>query len=351
MTSSALRAGCGVLLVLLLATAFSACGEDRPADVLVDVGDDSITQADFDRWLAPWRVVTPIAKSQLVPPRFSKCVAAMGRGQGSAAAPAAERREQCATLFTTTLGSLVDRRWLELEAERLGVQLDAGAVSDDVRRRSEQAGGETEAGQPASAALARAERQRLSFIRQLAQTEVLGRQVRNELLARSGTFSEAEVERYSSRYPLRFAKPATRTVRVLAAPTDARARQALRALRNGEGAWGGLAKRLTIDENTITSPTGVTTLSEDDGDAALLDVAFKTAPGQVGGPVQAQNGRFVFLVTAARPRSSTAVAARRAARRLLEDRREAQVRRDFTTHYVRETICHRGYRALRCGNR
>ncbi len=263
---------------------------------------------------------------------------------------AAELREQCRSVFDTALGLLIDRRWLEQEADRLGVQLDEAAMRANVRARYERAFGGAGQGEQPSGDAAQSPRRALPFMRQTAGTAVLRRQVREKLLARGGGISDADVERYYERYPLRVAQPATRKVRVLAAPTDARARQALQALRSGRG-WQRLATKLTVDENTITSPAGRTTLSEDSGDAALLEAVFSTAPGRVGGPVRTLNGRFVFAVDAATPRSSTPATARRAVRRLLEAQLEARVGRDFTTRYVRETVCHRGYRALPCGNR
>lgn len=336
--------------VILLCAAFASCGGGQQPDAIVKVGSQAITQADFDHWTSIWSR-GPSAESRLEPPRFEACVAFSRRaGADSGAAPstASGLRRECRNRFTILLGLLVERHWLEQEAQRLHVRLDTRALHATVRARYEQTlAGLSPGGQKPQGARLRVLKSLVRLLRQQRLSAQLTRQVRGELLAEDGAISERDVIRFYKRYPKRFATPAARRVRIFSASTAAQTKRIARALRSGQG-WRRFAGSIALDANTTASSSGRAVIFDNRGDQALLRAVFATPVGRVGGPVHTLNGDFVFVVDGATPRAQSLASTRGAIRRFLERQRILRVQRTFNARYRRVTVCKSAYVIAHC---
>ena len=106
--------------------AITACGNDVPPGAVAKVGDETITQDEFTKWL------TAAVKSQSQggaatvpdPPDYAKCVAAKKKQpvQGQSKQTDSALKKQCKSEYTTlkrqVMQFLIQASWVEQEADR-----------------------------------------------------------------------------------------------------------------------------------------------------------------------------------------------------------------------------------------
>ena len=81
MTHALKKSILALAVVGLGATAFAGCGNDVPAGAVAKVGDSTITQDEFDKWLNTAAKGTAQGGTAVVPdpPDYTKCVAAKAK--------------------------------------------------------------------------------------------------------------------------------------------------------------------------------------------------------------------------------------------------------------------------------
>lgn len=336
-------------LASLACLALVGCSDDQdsPPRGVVRIGDEAITRADVNHWVRTRATLGGEPQVPLEPPRFAACVDDLRRSrQGSVASFRAECRKQ----FKTMLEALVEQRWLQQELDRLDLTFDEERLRRTVRARYRQLLADASPGQQPSDEVRRNIRRLLAPLRQLRYSEGLKEQVREALWREDGGASSENVKRFHERYPHRFADPATRRVRILLLPTEARAQAAARALRRGHG-WRRYARSIALDAANASSPDGRVILFESQGDDTLLRAVFATPTGHVGGPVRTMNGWYVFSIDLATPRTQSLAAAAPGITQLLVQQRDRRVLREFVNRRRRETICKPNYLVAACAQR
>ena len=114
------------------ALVLAACGNDVPTGAVAKVGDETIEQAEFDKWL------TTAAKGQAQggtavipdPPDFTKCVAAKKKTpvpEGQKKPTDAALKKQCETEYDTlkreVMQFLIQAAWVQQEAEAQDIKV------------------------------------------------------------------------------------------------------------------------------------------------------------------------------------------------------------------------------------
>src|SRR5918992_616729 len=224
--------------------ALAGCGNNVPSGSVAKVGDETITQEDFDKWLksASQGAAAGGQAAAPDPPEFKKCVAAkreQPQPQGGAQPTAAQLKKQCEQEYDQLKGDvmqfLIQAEWVQQEAEEQDV-------------------------------------------------EVPDQEVRNRL--------EEEKKR--------FAQPERRDLNVVLTKNRQRAEQAKGALDGGQS-FKQVARRYSIDEASKAQGGKLPDVAEGQQEKAFNDAIFKAKRGQLEGPVKTQFGWYVFEVTRVKP--------------------------------------------------
>ena len=132
-------------LVLGPSPSLAGCGNDVPTGAVAKVGDSTITQDEFDKWMAI-AVQRPVAAAGRrrppcpEPPDFEKCVAAkkkqpVPKGQKKPTDEALKKqcKSEYDTLKREVMQFLIQGEWVQQEAEKRGVKVKPAEAD---RRRS-----------------------------------------------------------------------------------------------------------------------------------------------------------------------------------------------------------------------
>src|SRR5829696_10540023 len=113
--------------------AVAGCGNDVPAGAVAKVGDATITQDEFDKWLNTAAKGNAQGGAAAVPdpPDFTKCVAAKGKTpvpKGQQKPSDEALKKQCKTEYDTlkreVMQFLIQGEWVQQEAEKRGVKIN-----------------------------------------------------------------------------------------------------------------------------------------------------------------------------------------------------------------------------------
>jgi foldase protein PrsA len=358
MTKAALRL-LTTLCALALATALVAGCGGVPGNAVAEVDGTSIAKTDFDHW------VNVIAKGGQTPgpvpdpPDFEKCVAEARKtvpkpAQGQAKISDADLKKQCKTrndeLRKTTVDLLVTYQWIEGEAAEQGVKVTDAEVKKSFEEQKK-------ANFPKEAEYKK-------FLEQSGQTEedilrrvkveLLGGKIRDKVVKGKDKVSDAQIKAYYDKNKQQFAQPETRDLRVVLTKTEAKANEALAALKSGQQ-WGAVVKQYSIDETSKAQggklPNQVKGAQEKNLDAA----AFDAPKGKLSGPVKTQFGWYVFEVTKITPAKQQSLdEAKETIKATLATQNQQKALDDFLKGYNErwraKTECREGYTTTQCKN-
>jgi foldase protein PrsA len=278
----------------------AGCG-GVPGNAVAQVDGQNIDKSEFTHWINVAAKSGGQASVVPDPPDYAKCVADKRKttpkpAQGQPKVTDAQLKAQCKqsydTLRTQVVGLLVSYKWIQGEADAQGLKVTDAEVkkSFDTQRKQNF---------PKDADFKK-------FLDQSGQTQddillrvkldLLSQKIRDKVVKGKDKVTDAQMQAFYDKNKDRFAQPETRDVEVVLTKTQAKADEALQALRGGE-AWGKVAKRLSIDQASKAQGgklpnTAKGTLEKD------LDAAVFSAPkGEIKGAVKTQFGFYVFRVT------------------------------------------------------
>jgi foldase protein PrsA len=347
-------------LLTIGAAAIVACGsESVPSGSVAKVGDEDITQEEFDKWLGT-AVSGQAAGGTAVapdPPEFTKCVAQkkkaplpQGQKQQSDAALKKQCQQEYDTLKREVMLFLIQAEWVQQEADEQGVEVSDESVRKSFEDQKKQAF-------PTDKAYN-------EFIKSSGMTEedILFRVRLNELQQKltqkvtedATKVSDADIEEYYEKNKRRFAQPERRDLRVVLTKTEAKADQAHAALEDGD-TWKQVVNEYSIDEASKAQGGLLPAVAKGQQDKALDDAVFQAKKGELEGPVKTQFGWYVFEVTKVTPASQQSLEqSKDTIRNLLRSERQQKALDDFVKSfredYRAETECADDYRIEECSN-
>jgi foldase protein PrsA len=336
----------------------TACGNDVPPGAVAKVGDDTITQDEFTKWL------TAAVKSQAQggtatvpdPPDYAKCVAAKKKQpvQGQSKATSAALKKQCKSEYTTlkrqVMQFLIQASWVEQEASKQHITVPAKTVKASFEKQKKQAFPTDKAYQQFLATSGMSEADILFRVKLSQLQEKLTKKVTDD----AAKVSDADVEDYYNKNKKRFAQPERRDLRVVLTKTQDKANQARAALEGGQ-AWKDVAKQYSIDEASKAQGGKLAAVTKNQQDKALEEAVFAAQKGELKGPVKTQFGWYVFEVEKITPASQQSLdQSRDAIKSLLEGQRKQKALdafiKDFRDEYKDKTHCADDYRVAECAN-
>jgi foldase protein PrsA len=339
--------------------ALTSCGNDVPPNAVAKVGDETITQEEFDKW------VETAVKSQAQggaaavpdPPDFTKCVAAKKQApapQGQKKQTDAQLKQQCKTEYDTlkreVMQFLIQAEWVQQEAASRDIEVTDAAVRKSLEQQKDQAFPNEKAYKQFLKTSGMTEEDILFRVEISQLQEKLTKDVTDD----AGKVTEADVEEYYDKNKSRFAQPARRDLRVVLTKTEAKAQEARAALESGQS-WKQVAKEYSIDEASKAVGGVLNGVAKGQQDKALEDAVFAARKGELEGPVKTQFGWYVFEVTKINPASQQSLdEARTTIRNLLKSERQQKALddfiKDFRQDYKEKTNCADDYRVAECKN-
>jgi foldase protein PrsA len=348
------------LVVAGLSTAaISACGNDVPPGAVAKVGDSTITQDEFDKW------VSTAVKSQAQggtavvpdPPDFKKCVAAKKKApapSGQAKQTDAALKKQCKTEYDTlkreVMQFLIQAEWVQQEADKRNITVSDKAVRKSFDDQKKQAFPTDKAYKQFLKTSGMTEADILFRVK-LSQ---LQEKLTQKVTADAKKISTADVSDYYDKNQKRFAQPERRDLLVVLTKTQAKAQQAKSAIESGQP-WKTVAKQYSIDQASKAQGGKLAAVAKGQQDKALEDAVFAAKKGQLAGPVKTQFGWEVFEVTKITPASQQSLdQARDTIKNLLRSQRQQKALdafiKDFREQYKGKTNCSDDYRVAECKN-
>jgi foldase protein PrsA len=341
------------------AAVLAACGNDVPPNAVAKVGDSTITQDEFDKWLASAVKNQAQGGTAVVPdpPEFKKCVAAKKKTP----APESESKpsdsalkKQCKSEYDALKGEvmqfLIQAEWVQQEAEQQGIEVSDKAVRKSFEDQKKQA--------------FKNDKQYQEFLKTSGMTEEdilfrvkldqLQRKLTEKVTKDAQKVTDADVQEYYEKNKKRFAQPERRDLRVVLTKTEAKADQARQALDDGQS-WKQVVNEYSIDEASKAQGGQLPAVAKGQQDPALDNAVFAAKKGQIEGPVKTQFGWYVFEVEKITPASQQSLEeSKDTIKNLLRQERQQKALdefiKDFREEYKDETDCATDYRVAECKN-
>ena len=344
----------------LCALVFSACGNDVPTGAVAKVGDDTISQDEFDKWLktaAMGQGAQGGTTTAPDPPDFTKCVAAKQKApapQGQPKPSKASLEKQCKTeydaLKTEVMQFLIQAEWVQQEADEQDVKVSDKEIKQSFEDQKKQAFPTDKAYQ--------------EFLKTsgMSEEDILFRvkldQLQQKLTAKvtqdAKKVSEEDISVYYDKNKKRFAQPERRDLLVVLTKTEAQANQAKAALEDGDS-FKQVAKKYSIDEASKAQGGKLPAVTEGQQEQAFDQAIFGAKKGELVGPVKTQFGWYVFEVDKVSPASQqTLEESREAIRNLLRSQGQQTSLdkwiKSFREDYKDKTDCADDFRIPECSN-
>ena len=334
----------------------AACG-GIPGNAVATVDGEAIEKADFEHW------TSVIAKSSgqtgglPKPPEFTACVAELRKTQakpakGQPKVTDAQLKSQCKQQYESVrdqaVQTLASFKWLDGEAEQMGVKVSKAEVDKKLARiKKEQY------------------KEKGSFEKLLKQTgftqEDINLQVRTQLLTTKITkevqkgkdkVSDAEITAYYNKNKKNFAQPERRDLRVVLTKTKAKADQAEKAIKGGSS-FTSVVKRFSTDTTSKKEGGKLAGVAKGQQEKAFDDAIFAAKKGKLEGPVKTQFGYYVFEVSKVTPASQQSLdQVKETIRQTLVTEKQQKAVQDFAKKFQDEwkekTECREGYVTTVC---
>jgi foldase protein PrsA len=340
--------------------ALAACGNDVPPGAVAKVGDETITQDEFTKWM------TAAVKSQSQgtgtaatvpdPPDYAKCVAAKKKQpvQGQSKQTDAALTKQCKSEYTTlkrqVMQFLIQASWVEQESDKQNIKVTDASVRKSFEAQKKQAFPTDKAYNQFLKTSGMSEADILFRVKLSQLQAKLTKKVTND----AKKVTDADVQDYYDKNKKRFAQPERRDLLVVVTKTQDKANQARAAIEGGQS-WKDVAKQYSIDQTSKAQGGKLTSVAKGQQDKALDAAAFAAPKGELKGPVKTQFGWYVFQVDKVTPASQQSLdQSRDAIKSLLEGQRKQKALdafiKDFRDEYKDKTHCADDFRVAECAN-
>jgi foldase protein PrsA len=351
-----------VAAAVLGLVALSGCGNDVPAGAVAKVGDSTITQDEFDKWMT----IAVKGQSQSAPggaaavpkpPDFEACVAAkkktpVPKGQKKPTDEAVKKqcKSEYDTLKREVMQFLIQGEWVQQEAEKRGVKIKDAELQKALQDQKKQ--------------VFPNDKQYQQFLKTSGMTEqdVLFRVKLNELQQRltqkvtedAKKVSDADISAYYQKNKKRFAQPERRDLRVVLTKTEAKAEQAKKELQSGQP-FKKVVKKYSIDEASKSQAGLLPAVSEGQQEKAFDTAIFAAPKNKLKGPIKTQFGWYVFKVEKVTKASQqTLDESKDTIKNLLRSQRQQKALdafvKQFREDYKDQTNCADDYRVVECKN-
>jgi foldase protein PrsA len=359
MTHAPIKFTLGLAVLGLSALAFSACGSDVPSGAVAKVGDETITQDEFDKWLKTAAQGQAQGGTAAVPdpPDFEKCVAAKKKQplpKGQEKPSDATLKKQCETeydtLKTEVMQFLIQAAWVEQEAADQDVKVSDKEIKQSFEDQKKQAFPNDKAYQEFLKTSGMSEEDILFRVK----LDQLQQKLTAKITQDAKKVTDADISEYYEKNKQRFAQPERRDLLVVLTKTEAKAKQAKAALEGGDS-FQQVAKKYSIDEASKAQGGKLAAVTKGQQEKAFDDAIFSAKKGELVGPIETQFGWYVFEVDKVTGASQQSLdESKEAIRNLLRSQGQQQALdkwiKSFREDYKDKTHCADDFRIPECSN-
>jgi foldase protein PrsA len=349
----------GIALLGLSAIAISACGNDVPSGAVATVGDESISQQEFDRWFKTASAAQAQSgqAAEPDPPDFEKCVAAkkkLPQPQGQDKPSDSELKKQCKTeyetLRTQVMQFLIQAEWVQQEAEKQDVKVTDAQINKSLEDQKKQAFPNEKAYKEYLASSGLTEQDVLFRVK----LDQLQQKLTQKITEDAKKVTDQDIEEYYEKNKKRFAQPERRDLRVVLTKTEAKAQEAKKALEDGDS-FKQVAKQYSIDEASKAQGGKLPAITKGQQEKAFDEAIFSADKGELVGPVKTQFGWYVFEVDKITEASQqTLEQSKETIRNLLRSQGQQEALdewiKNFREEYKDDTSCADDFRIAECSN-
>jgi len=359
MTHAFTKSILALVALALGAAVFAGCGSDVPAGAVAKVGDATITQDEFDKWLATAAKGNAQGASAAVPdpPDFEKCAAAKAKTpvpKGQKKPTDDALKKQCKSEYDAlekeVMQFLIQAEWVQQEAADQDIKVSDAQIKKSFEDQKKQAFPN--------------DKQYKQFLTSSGMTEddilfrvkldQLQQKLTQKVTEDAKKVSDADVEAYYGKNKKRFAQPERRDLRVVLTKTEAKANQAKRALDSGQP-FKKVVKQYSIDEASKSQAGLLPAVTQGQQEKAFDTAIFDAKKGSLEGPVKTQFGWYVFEVQKVTKASQqTLEQSKETIKNLLRSQRQQKALdafiKSFREDYKDKTDCADDYRVAECKN-
>ncbi len=345
--------------VLVGVVAFAGCGNDVPAGSVAKVGDATITQDEFDKWLNTAAKGNAQGGTAAVPdpPDYTKCVAAKSKtpvpkGQKQPSDDALKK--QCKTEYDAlkreVMQFLIQAEWVQQEAADQNIKVTDAQIKKSFEDQKKQAFPNPKQYKQFLATSGMTEEDILFRVK----LDQLQQKLTQKVTEDAKKVSDEDLSAYYEKNKKRFAQPERRDLRVVLTKTEAKANQAQQALESGQP-FKKVVKQYSIDEASKSQAGLLPAVSEGQQEKAFDEAIFAAKKGELEGPVKTQFGWYVFKVEKVTKASQqTLEQSKETIKNLLRSQRQQKALdefiKSFREDYKDQTDCADDYRVAECKN-
>ena len=337
----------------------AGCGNDVPSGAVAKVGDATITQEEFDKWLATAAKGNAQGATASVPdpPDYEKCVAAKAKTP----VPKDQKKpsddalkKQCKTEYDAlkkeVMQFLIQAEWVQQEAADQGIKVTDAQIKKSFEDQKKQAFPNDKQYDQFLASSGMTEEDILFRVK----LDQLQQKLTQKVTEDAKKVSDADVEAYYEKNKKRFAQPERRDLRVVLTKTEAKANQAKQALDSGQP-FKKVVKQYSIDEASKSQAGLLPAVTEGQQEKAFDTAIFEAKKGELEGPVKTQFGWYVFEVEKVTKASQqTLEQSKETIKNLLRSQRQQKALdgfiKSFREDYKDMTDCADDYRVAECKN-
>jgi foldase protein PrsA len=341
------------------AVAFAGCGNDVPAGAVAKVGDSTITQDEFEKWLSTAAKGNAQGGTAAVPdpPDFEKCVAAKAKTpvpKGQKKPTNDALKKQCKSEYDAlkreVMQFLIQAEWVQQEAADQNIKVSDKEIKSSFEDQKKQAFPNDKQYQEFLASSGMSEDDILFRVK----LDQLQQKLTQKVTEDAKKVSDEDISAYYEKNKKRFAQPERRDLRVVLTKTEAKANQAKRALDSGQS-FKKVVKQYSIDEASKSQGGLLPAVSEGQQEKAFDTAIFAAPRGEIEGPVKTQFGWYVFEVEKVTKASQqTLEQSKETIRNLLRSQRQQksldEFIKSFREDYKDQTDCADDYRVAECKN-
>jgi foldase protein PrsA len=345
--------------LVLGVAAFAGCGNDVPAGAVAKVGDSTITQDEFDKWLNTAARGNAQGGAAVVPdpPDYTKCVAAKSKTpvpKGQKKPTEDALKKQCKTeydqLKREVMQFLIQAEWVQQEAAEQDIKVTDAQIKKSFEDQKKQAFPNDKQYQEFLASSGMSEKDILFRVK----LDQLQQKLTQKVTEDAKKVSDEDISAYYEKNKKRFAQPERRDLRVVLTKTQAKADQAKKALDSGQS-FKTVVKQYSIDEASKAQAGLLPAVSEGQQEKAFDTAIFDAGKGKIEGPVKTQFGWYVFKVEKVTPASQqTLDQSKETIKNLLRSQRQQKALdafiKSFREDYKDRTDCADDYRVAECKN-
>jgi foldase protein PrsA len=337
----------------------SGCGNDVPSGAVAKVGDSTITQEEFDKWLSTAAKGNAQGGTAAVPdpPDYEKCVAAKAKTP----VPKDQKKptddalkKQCKSEYDAlkkeVMQFLIQAEWVQQEAADQDIKVTDAQIKKSFEDQKKQAFPNEKQYNQFLASSGMTEEDILFRVR----LDQLQQKLTQKVTEDAKKVSDADIEAYYEKNKKRFAQPERRDLRVVLTKTQAKANQAKQALDSGQS-FKKVVKQYSIDEASKSQGGLLPAVTEGQQEKAFDTAIFEAKKGQLEGPVKTQFGWYVFEVDKVTKASQqTLEQSKETIKNLLRSQRQQKALdefiKSFREDYKDQTDCADDYRVAECKN-